>query len=197
MAGRLGQKVTGPVTILDDPFDPENLPRAFDLEGQPSEKVVMIEDGVARAVVYDHQTAHRMKERNTGHGLPTNPFAPCVSMHRRLEPGTKDREALIRSVKNGVLITRFWYTRWVHQLRTIVTGMTRDGTFAIVDGEIAYPVKNFRFTQSYHEALEGVRGIGSELRLLAPGEQLGLQAISYRVPALHLASFRFTGTTQY
>lgn len=197
VGGRLGQRVTGPVTLVDDPFDPHGLPRGFDFEGQPSDRLTLVEDGIARAVVYDSRTAHRTGERNTGHALLPNALAPAAAMHLRLEPGTRSREELIRGVKRGVLITRFWYTRWVHQLRTIVTGMTRDGTFLIEDGEIAYPVKNFRFTQSYHEALEGVRGIGSDLALLLPGEAFGLQTSSQRVPALHLASFDFTGATSY
>ena len=195
--GKLGQKVTGDVTLVDDPFDPHALPRAFDLEGQPSERVTLIERGIASAVVYDSQTAHRTGHRNTGHALPPNPFQSAAPMHLRLEPGSKTREQLIRDTKRGVLVTRFWYTRWVHQLRTIVTGMTRDGTFAIEDGEIAYPVKNFRFTQSYHDALGGTLGVGSELALLMPGEQFGLRMSSYRVPALRLAAFTFTGATQY
>ncbi len=148
-------------------------------------------------MVYDSGTAYRTKQKNTGHALPPNPFAPASPMHLRLEPGDQTRDELIRSCKKGVLVTRFWYTRWVHQLRTIVTGMTRDGTFAIVDGEIAYPVKNFRFTQSYHDALGGTLGTGSELALLVSGEQFGLQVNSFRVPALRLASFNFTGATQY
>jgi predicted Zn-dependent protease len=78
-----------------------------------------------------------------------------------------------------------------------VTGMTRDGTFAILDGEIAHPVKNFRFTQSYHEALGGVRGISEDLSLLVTGEQFGLMTSAQRVPALHLAAFTFTGATRY
>jgi PmbA protein len=195
--GKLGQKVTGDVTLVDDPFDPKGLPRAFDLEGQPSERLTLIERGVAKAVVYDSQTAHRTGAKNTGHALPPNPFQPSAPMHLRLEPGGKTREELIKSCKKGVLVTRFWYTRWVHQLRTIVTGMTRDGTFAIEDGQIAYPVKNFRFTQSYHDALGGTLGVGSDLALLVPGEQFGLQVSSYRVPALRLAAFTFTGATQY
>ena len=195
--GKLGQNVTGDITLIDDPFDPKGLPRAFDLEGQPSERVTLIEHGVATAVVYDSGTAYRTRQKNTGHALPANPFQPAVPMHLRLEPGDRTREELIRSCRKGVLVTRFWYTRWVHQLRTIVTGMTRDGTFAIVDGEIAYPVKNFRFTQSYHDALAGTCGIGSDLSLLVPGEQFGLQVSSFRVPALHLRSFNFTGATQY
>ena len=194
VAGRLGQLVTGPITLVDDPFDGQGLARAFDFEGQPSDRLVLIDGGIAHAVVHDSATAHRAGERNTGHALFPGMPAP---MHLRLEPGTKSREELIRDVKRGVLVTRFWYTRWVHQLRTIVTGMTRDGTFAIEDGEIAYPVKNFRFTQSYHDALAGTRGIGSELSLLLPAESFGIQATSQRVPALHLASFDFTGATAH
>jgi len=197
VAGKLGQKVTGDITLVDDPFDAQGLPRAFDLEGQPSQRVTLIERGVAKAVVYDSQTAHRTGQKNTGHALPPNPFQPSAPMHLRLEPGDQMREDLIRSCKKGVLVTRFWYTRWVHQLRTIVTGMTRDGTFAIENGEIAYPVKNFRFTQSYHDALGGTLGIGNALTLLVPGEQFGLQVSSYRVPPLHLQAFTFTGATQY
>jgi PmbA protein len=195
--GKLGQKVTGDITLVDDPFDPNGLPRSFDLEGQPSERLTLIDRGIARAVVYDSQTAHRTGQKNTGHALPPNPFQPSAPMHLRLEPGAQTRDELIRSCKRAVLVTRFWYTRWVHQLRTIVTGMTRDGTFAIEDGQIAYPVKNFRFTQSYHDALGGTLGIGSELTLLVPGEQFGLQVSSYRVPALRLQAFTFTGATQY
>ena len=197
VGGRMGERVTGPVTLVDDPFDPDGMPRAFDFEGQPSDRVTLIEQGRARAVVYDSGTAHRTGNANTGHALPPGSGQPSAPMHRRLEAGTATREELIRSVSRGLLVTRFYYTRWVHQLRTIVTGMTRDGTFAIIDGEIAYPVKNFRFTQSYHEALGAVRGIGNELMLLVPAEQFGIQATAARVPVLHLASFSFTGATRF
>jgi PmbA protein len=195
VGGKIGEKVTGPITIVEDPYDSRSIPRPFDFEGQPSDRVTLIEDGVARAVVYDSVTAHRNKATNTGHAQPY--LIQPAPMHMRLEPGDKTRDQLVAGVKKGVLVTRFWYTRWVHQLRTIVTGMTRDGTFAILDGEIAHPVKNFRFTQSYHEALSGVRGISKDLSLLVTGEQFGLMASCQRVPALHLAAFTFTGSTRY
>ena len=197
VAGHFGERVTGPVTLVDDPYDPDGVARAFDYEGQPSDRLALIEEGVARAVVYDSATAHRTGNRNTGHALPAGAPAPASAMHLRLEPGTSARDELIRGVKRGLLVTRFHYTRWVHQLRTIVTGMTRDGTFAIEDGEVAYPVKNLRFTQSYHDALQGVRGIGRDLALLLSPDAGGLQASAQRVPGLRLASFAFTGVTQY
>jgi PmbA protein len=196
VGGRIGEHVTGDLTFVEDPFDPDALPRPFDYEGQPSERVVLIERGTARAVVYDSATAHRTGGRNTGHALPPNPVMPSLPMHLRLEPGDRTRDELIAGVERGVLVTRFWYTRWVHPLRTIVTGMTRDGTFAVERGEVAYPIKNFRFTQSYAGALEGIRGIGRDLHLSAGASGGGLAAVR-RVPALRLGSFNFTGATQY
>ena len=195
VGGKIGERVTGPVTLVDDAFDPEGYPQPFDYEGQPTERVTLIEDGVARGIVYDSQTAHRMNARNTGHALPANPFLPVAPMHVRLEPGDKSRQELVGAVKHGVLVTRFHYTRWVHQLRTIVTGMTRDGTFLIENGELAHPVKNFRFTQSYADALGGTLGIGRDLSLV--DELLAIAGMSRRVPALRLARFAFTGATRY
>ncbi len=64
---------------------------------------------------------------------------------------------MIKSTKRGLWVTRFHYTRPVHPLKVVITGMTRDGTFLIENGEIAYPVKNLRFTQSYLEALNASR----------------------------------------
>lgn len=192
VGGKIGEKVTGPVTLVDDPFDGDGQPMPFDFEGHPATRVTLIADGVAKAVVYDAQTAARMNATNTGHALPPNPFMNVVPMHARLEPGAKTRDELIGDTKRGLLVTRFHYTRWVHQLRTIVTGMTREGTFWIENGEIAYPVKNLRFTQSYADALGATLGIAKELRL-----QTGFGGVSRRVPALHLGAFTFTGATRY
>ncbi len=198
VAGRFGEKVAGDhVTILDDPLDPECLPMAFDFEGASAERVTLIERGIARAVVYDSQTAARNGARNTGHAYFSSDAYP-YPMHLRLEPGGASRDELIRGVRRGVLVTRFWYTRWVHPLRTIVTGMTRDGVFLIENGEVAHPVRNFRFTQSYADALGGTLGVASELALQRLERfTYGFDVGFCRVPALRLASFNFTGTTQY
>jgi predicted Zn-dependent protease len=194
VGGRLGSRVTGEaVTLVEDPLDPDGLPRGFDFEGVPTAPLTLIEHGVARAVVYDTQTAARNGARNTGHALPTGTAVP-LPMHLRLEPGARTREELLAGVRRGLYVTRFWYTRWVHPLRTIVTGMTRDGTFLVEQGELAGPVRNLRFTQSYHEALDGLVAAESALTL----QRLDLwdfDAGSTRVPAVHLAAFTFTGAT--
>jgi PmbA protein len=82
----------------------------------------------------------------------------------------------------------------VEPTKVVITGMTRDGTFLIENGEIAYPVKNLRFTQSYLEALNEVAMIGKEPRLLAGG---ALDISRNSVPALKLDKFAFTGATEF
>ena len=71
-----------------------------------------------------------------------------------------------------------------------MTGMTRDGTFLIENGQITRPIKDLRFTQSYVEALAGVEHIGSESKLI-----LNEVGFATKVPALKLSSFNFTGVT--
>ena len=114
-----------------------------------------------------------------------------MPLHLHLAPGTASRDELIRSVKRGILITRFWYTRMVHPLSVTVTGMTRDGTFLIENGEVVAPVRNLRFTQSYVEALNAVDLIGREVSLQK--EFFGHN----RVPALKIGKWNFTGATEY
>ena len=68
-----------------------------------------------------------------------------------------------------------------------MTGMTRDGVFLIEDGEVAGPVRDLRFTESYLEALTRVDAIAAETKLVREFFSVN------RVPALKIASWRFTG----
>src|SRR5205807_8628974 len=104
-----------------------------------------------------------------------------------MRPGDIASSDLIEGVKRGIYVTRFWYVRDVHPLRTILTGMTREGTFLIEDGALVRPVRDLRFTQSIVEALDSVVQISSD-RLLELGED-GSAVCS---PWLHLSRFSFT-----
>ena len=100
--------------------------------------------------------------------------------------GDASLEELIRGVEPGNLCHRFHYTNTVHPIRTLFTGMTRDGTFLIEHGELTSPVKNLRFTQSILDVLRDVQAIGSgTIHRLSPGRRSGAQ----------LTSFHFTGIT--
>jgi predicted Zn-dependent protease len=111
-------------------------------------------------------------------------------MNLFLRPGTSNIEEMIRSTKNGIYVTRFWYTRMVQPRDVTVTGMSRDGTFLIRDGEIAHPLKSMRFTQSYLDAFNHAELLGADPKTLRVG------AGSVCVPGAKLGQFRFTSSTQ-
>ncbi len=189
---RLGEQIVGPeVSIWDDGLDPTGLPMPFDFEGVPKQRVDLIRNGVAEAVVYDTYTAGREESRtSTGHALPApNTFGP-MPLHLFMAPGDTPREELGRSIERGLWVTRFHYTNPSHPLKAILTGMTRDGTFLIENGQITRPVRDLRFTQGALEALSEIVAIGRETRLVSGW--FG----AVRVPALHIRRFRFTGTTR-
>jgi PmbA protein len=189
MNGQFGKQLVSPmVTLYDDGHDVTGLPQAFDYEGVPKQRVVMIERGVANAVVYDSFTAAREGKPNTGHALPAPNSEGPLPMHTMLMAGDASREELIRGVKRGIYVTRFHYTNVVHPVKTLFTGMTRDGTFLIEDGELTRPVKNLRFTQSILEVLREIEAIGREQVQYS-------DYVPIVAPALRSSRFHFTGIT--
>ena len=179
------------VTIVDDATEPGALPMAFDYEGVAKQKVVLVERGVCRDVVYDTQTGARGGHPSTGHGLPApNSYGP-FPLNMVMSAGTTERVALVGEMERGLLVTRFHYTNPVHPKLAIVTGMTRDGTFLVEDGKIVGPVRNLRFTQSYLAALAGTVAVGSERRTVR-GDFGGVL-----VPAVRIDGWTFTGATEH
>ena len=65
-----------------------------------------------------------------------------------MEGGDATLEQLIASVERGLLVTHFWYIRFVNQQTLQHTGLTRDGLFLIENGKITTPVTNLRFLES-------------------------------------------------
>jgi PmbA protein len=195
MNGRLGQRAMAEVVnIVDDGLNMNGIPLPFDFEGVPKKVVPIVASGVVLTPVYDTFTAGREAgKQSTGHATPPSPqgrFGPAP-INLFFKPGTATLEHMIASTKLGLYITRFWYTRTVHPRDAVVTGMTRDGTFLVRDGEIAHPVKSLRFTQSYVEALKNAEIIGMTPRVLRSGF-----GGATSVPAVKLAQFRFTSSTR-
>jgi PmbA protein len=195
MNDRFGQKITGEgITIWDDGHDPRGLMLPFDYEGVLKQKVMLIEKGIAKGVVYDSFTAGREKGKiSTGHSLPApNSWGP-YPMNLFMAPGDATKEEMLAATDHGIWVTRFHYTNPVHPIKTVLTGMTRDGTFLIEKGRIARPLKNLRFTQSILEAFQNADMLGKELKLI----KADWENFATCVPAARIQKFRFTGTTEF
>ena len=185
---RIGERLMSDrISIRDDASAPDVFPFPFDYEGVSTRPVALIDHGVCAGVVYDTPTALRDGVTSTGHSLPQpNTWGP-LAQHVAMDAGDASVEEMIAAVPRGLYVTRFWYVRDVHPLRTVITGMTREGTFLIENGRLTRPVRDLRFTQSIVEALDGVEQVSRERRL-----ELGEGASGVLSPWLHLKRFSFT-----
>ncbi len=193
LSGKEGQQVAAPsVSIWDDATDPQTLGLSFDFEGVPKQRVDMITDGVFLDGVYDLRTARQTGKQSTGHALPPpNPDGP-FPLNMFMGTGGSSVEDMVASTQHGVLVTRFHYTNVVNPIESSITGMTRDGTFLIEDGEVAGPVMNFRFTQSILDALSSVSMIGRDAELAS---EFFFSASC--VPALKIDRFHFSSRSDH
>jgi PmbA protein len=191
IAGKLGTPVLGTnVTIRDDYADPLNPGMPFDFEGFPTQRVTLIAAGVANEIVTDSTWARRLNRPNTGHAMPAPNSGGPQSNYTVVEAGPKSLETLIAETKRGLLITRLWYVRSVDQHTALLTGMTRDGTYLIENGERKGGVRNMRFNASIVSALNDCELGDTPLRT-------GSYHYSLVTPAIKFNRFHFASASPY
>ena len=182
------------VTIYDDGLDPDGLQVPFDFEGVPKRRVTFFDKGVAKEVTYDSFTAGKEGKRSTGHGLIAPNTAGPIPINLFMKEGESSLEEMIRSVRKGIYVTRFHYTNVVEPMKAVITGMTRDGTFLIEDGEIKNPIKNLRFTESVLKALSRVSAISRDRKVCSEGTVYSRRFVTGTVvPAIKVDGFNFSG----
>jgi predicted Zn-dependent protease len=151
---RLGEQlVNEQVTIYSDPLNPELPGNTWNNEGLPLKKTVWVDKGVVKNLSYTRYWAEKK-------GVQPLPGQRSFIM----EGGTKSLEDLIKGTEKGILVTRFWYIRSVDPQTLLLTGLTRDGTFYIENGQIKFPIKNFRFNESPIIMLNNVEELGKPVR---------------------------------
>jgi PmbA protein len=189
MTDKIGQQImSADITITEDPQNPSMAYMPFDYEGVPRKKVVMVENGIARAGVYDSYFAKLAGQSSTGNALaPDNNFGPYPKA-MILNGGDQTIDQMIKSTPSGIYITRFWYLNYLNPMKTMVTGYTRDGSFLIEDGKITKPVTDMRVQQSMLEAFSNAEALSTEQRLIPQYGTLML------VPFMKINNFNLSAT---
>jgi len=188
MARNIGEKITGDnITIVEDPFHPMINALPFDYEGVPKKRVPLIENGIAKGIVYNSYYANKAGVESTGHALPPNNTFGPYPKNMVMSPGDSSLEDMIAKTEKGILITHFWYINYMNPMKTQVTGTTRDGTFLIEDGKIKSAVSNMRIGQSILEAFSNVEMMSKERRLCPQ------YSVVMYVPAMKIKDFTFIG----
>jgi len=191
LTGKVSTRLFGEnVSITDDAAHPVQMGLPFDGDGLPRKRVVLVDRGVIKNLVYSLTTAKKVGLEATGHGLFLEPGD--IPMNMVMEGGKATLDEMVASTERGLLVTRFWYIREVNPTQKILTGMTRDGTFYIHNGRIQHGVKNLRFNQGLVEMLQNVEMMGKAVR--ASGEEhYGCMVM----PPMKIREFSFTGKTVF
>lgn len=198
LCGKLGEKVMGEnVTIWDDGNDPRGYLLPFDFEGTPKSKLDFIRNGIARNVAYDGFLAAKENKKTTGHSLGAGQrhMGP-LPLNLFMEGGEQSIDYMIASSEDPTIyVTRFHYTNIADRKNVVLTGMTKDGTFLVEQGEIVAPAVNLRYLQGVVEAFNHIEMI-SELTLVHDPAGYGALIPSSTVaPALKIRHVRFVGST--
>jgi predicted Zn-dependent protease len=189
---KMGQKLFGDnITIEDNVYHPLQLGEPFDGEGLMRKRIVLIDRGVAKNLVYDRLTAKRMGVEPTGHGFLLPNATGAYPLNLVFYGQSKPLEKMILETERGILITHLWYIRYLDPVKLTITGMTRDGTFLIENGRIKCGIKNMRFNISISEMLNNIEDMGIETR------GSGIEAVPMVVPPLRVKDFEFSEPTLY
>lgn len=171
LAERMGQSITGDITLYDDGLAGEDgCPTApFDAEGTARQRLVLVERGIARGVAHDRASAARVGQASTGHAplLDDGEFGPVPQL-LHLQAGSDEISDLLARVERGLWVTRFHYVNGlVDPRRALMTGMTRDGTFLIEGGRPARAVRNLRWNESLLDAFTRLGGMTQTRRVVS------------------------------
>jgi predicted Zn-dependent protease len=173
---KIGEQIVDPrVNIYTDPWHPLVPALPWDGEGLPREKAPIIENGKVANLEYSRYWASKQ-------GKPEKAGWGNVIM----DGGTKSTAELIAGTERGILLTRTWYIRLVDPQTVLLTGLTRDGTFYIENGQLKYPIKNFRFNESPVIMLNNIEELGRAVRVKAD------EGGSMLLPPMKIRDFTFT-----
>jgi predicted Zn-dependent protease len=178
-SGKEGSKIgIDSVNLLSRPDYPGCPGWPFQNDGLATPDLKWIDKGVVSNLMYQRFWAKKNGREPTG--WPTNMI---------LEGTEKTTEDLIASVDDGLLVTRFWYIRFVNPMTLLLTGMTRDGLFRINKGKVTGSVKHMRWNESPFNVLANVQMIGKP--------ELTGDYIRCFIPPLLVKDFTFSSKTTF
>jgi TldD protein len=166
-AGLMGERVAAPgVTVVDDGTIPDRRGSiSFDDEGTPSQRNVLIEDGVLVGYMQDRQNARLMGVPATGNGRRES-FAhiPMPRMTNTIMlGGDADPAAILADLKDGVYAVGFGGGQVDITNGKFVFSCTE--AYRVKDGKVGAPVKGATLIGDGATALKQVRAVGNDMKL--------------------------------
>ncbi|PSN84257.1 hypothetical protein B9Q01_01585 [Candidatus Marsarchaeota G1 archaeon OSP_D] len=155
-------RVASPLfTLLDVGEGFPGMPH-YDDEGTKTQSTVIIQRGELKNLLHNRKTAKKFGVKSTGNAgwISPSPWALVI------EKGDAEYDELVRSLKDGYIVTNNWYTRF----QSFVTGdfstITRDVTLVVKNGEIVGSTKGLRISENILDLLSRAQAVEKRTHLV-------------------------------
>ena len=170
--GKIGEQVASElVTVYDDGLLDGGLSTSkFDGEGVPSQKTLVIQNGVLKNFLYDNYTANKDGVKSTGNasrsGVSSYASTPVIAASNfTINKGNKSPEELIGEVENGLI---------VYGVQGAHSSNPESGEFSVVatpawkieNGNVVYAVRDVLLAGVFFDVLKNVSALGNNVRKL-------------------------------
>ena len=163
------------ITIVDDgTIDNQRGALNVDDEGNPTERTVLVENGVLRSYLHDRISAAHYKVKSTGSGRRQSfrhvpmPRMRCTSMLS----GPHSREEMIASIKDTGIIAETFTNGQVQIGAGDYTFYIKNG-WLVEDGKITAPIKDTNIIGNGPESLRRVTMVANDSKLDTGGWTCG------------------------
>jgi PmbA protein len=187
---KIGSQIsTSDFNLLDDPHATNGLgSKAFDDEGVPTKVTRYIHNGIFENTYSDSYNAFKEGTFSSGNACrPGSPLGrsampiPISAPHNlTIKAGTPIRDEIIKDTKNGILISRLWYTYAVNPIKGDFSCTSRSGIWIIKDGQISVPAKPVRIIHSLPTLLQNISAVASNQRTVLSWAAMPVTAPSIR-----------------
>ncbi|MBI5698930.1 TldD/PmbA family protein [Candidatus Saganbacteria bacterium] len=170
-ADKMGQQVGSNILVLIDDGKLKNgvASAPFDDEGTPSQKTILVENGVLKSFLFNSYTAVKGKTRSTGNAKRTSykSLPEIAPTNIYIKPGEKSSP----DCRKGLYITRVMGMHMVNP----ISGDFSIGAAGIMieNGEKTYPVRGITIAGNLTDLLKGIEVICSDLRFVPFSANLG------------------------
>lgn len=158
LKNKLNKKIaSSKLNLYDDATLPNGINSiSFDLEGVPTQKNILIKNGILKTYLHNTSTAKRYKTKTTANAglISPHPFNLVID-----SGNSKD---LISEVKNGIYITNVWYTRFQNHNTGQFSTIPRDGIFYIKNGKIDHSIKDIRVSDYILNLMKNIKSLSKD-----------------------------------
>ncbi len=175
------------INLADDPNYPGIINFAYNSDGHIYRCLELIKNGVFKNFLVDNYYSHKTGMKKNG------AEAECLVM----QPGESSLEEMIKGVRKGLYISSLHYMNFINMKETSVTGLTRDGTFLIENGEFKKVVNNLRYTVRIVDVIKSITEIENRTSLVPMSDNYGAFGInSYAMPHVKVSAFKISSSTK-